>query len=132
MKEIVVRPLKAVGDIEFGMSRNEVRGILGKYREFKKSKWATCTTDDFGYCHVYYDKENKCEAVEIFGDVRVKIAQQVIFPLDFSKTCELLKARDETLEIEEDSCTSLKESIGVYAPQGKSEAILFGCARYYL
>lgn len=132
MKEIVVTPLKAVGDIEFGMSRNEVRGILGKYREFKKSKFSSNTTDDFGYCHVYYDKENKCEAVEIFDDVTVKIGQQVVFPLAFSKTCEILKVRDGNVEIEEGSCTSLKESIGVYAPQGYGETILFGCEGYYL
>jgi len=54
--EIKAIPLKSVNGIKFGMKREEVRKLLGEYEEFKKSVLSTNTTDDFGYCHVYYNK----------------------------------------------------------------------------
>ncbi len=64
MERINVFPLKGFeglefGDVEFGMDRETVRSRLGKYTEFKKSEDSENTTDDFGFCHVYYDSENR-------------------------------------------------------------------------
>ena len=58
--KINVVPLQEVNGVKFGMHRNEVRAILGEAREFKKSKFSKNTTDDFGYCHVFYDTDNQC------------------------------------------------------------------------
>ena len=123
--------LKNVGNIEFGMLRDQVRNLLGECREFKKSKFSSYTTDDFGYCHVYYTEDNRCEAVEIFNEVIVRIDNQVIFPLNFLSTCQILKELDGEVQIEKEYCTSIKQSIGVYAPEGKAESILFGSKGYY-
>lgn len=131
MKEIVVIPLKSVGDISFGMSRSKVREVLGEYREFKKSKFSSNTTDDFKSCHVYYNKNNECEAVEFFQDVIIKVENEIVFPNEFEKICDILKRLDSDIEIEEDGCTSIKYSIGAYASIGKVEGILFGCEGYY-
>lgn len=60
MKERVhVIPLVSVGEIKFGMSREEVRKKYEVYGEFKKSSFADNTTDDLVFCHVYYDNEAK-------------------------------------------------------------------------
>lgn len=48
-----VIPLESVGDVKFGMTREEVRSILGDAEEFKKDPDDDITTDDFGFCHVF-------------------------------------------------------------------------------
>ncbi len=122
------QPLIEVNGIEFGMNRKEVRKVLsGEVREFRKSKFSKSTTDDFGTCHVYYDNNDKCEAIEVFGDVTVSIADKVIFPSDI-KTIE--KMISDIAE-EDGSYISKQLSIGIYAPNGKMESILFGAKGYY-
>lgn len=130
MNEIVVEPLKRVGDIYFGMSRLEVRNILGEYKEFKKSKFSKNTTDEFNNCHVYYSLDNNCEAVELFDNNIIKM-EDTILPTEFNEICKFLENMDKGLEVEVDGCTSIKYSIGVYSPNKKVEAILFGNDGYY-
>lgn len=131
MNEISVELLKSVGEVYFGMDRDEVRKILGDYTEFKKSRISKNTTDDFGICHVYYDLDNKCTAVELFDDVTIKVSKIITLPKAFDSMCEVLKSMDESLIIEEDSCTSIKLSIGVFALENKVETVLFGKEGYY-
>lgn len=131
MKEIIVEPLKKVGDICFGMSRSQVREIMGEYKEFKKSRFSKNTVDDFNECHIYYDSNNLCQAIELYGEYRIKIKENSILPNNFTDICRVLEALDKNLEIEYDTCTSIKYSIGVYAPGGKVESILFGKDGYY-
>lgn len=129
--EIVVELLESVGDIYFGMDRSQVRQILGEYKEFKKSRFSKNTTDDFGICHVHYDSNNKCIAIELFDGITVKINEKVIIPNNFDEVCDILMDIDRNLEIEIDGCTSIDYSIGVYAPNKKIESILFGKKGYY-
>lgn len=131
MKEITVNLLKSVGNIRFGMKRSEVRENLGQYKEFKKSQFSKNTTDDFGICHVYYDREDKCEAVELFDGVDIKILNTINLPKKFDEICTVLKSLDGNLEVAEDYCTSIKYSIGVYAIGNKVDTILFGKSGYY-
>lgn len=66
-------PHIGIDKIKFGMKRNEVRDILGNSTEFLKSSEDKITTDDFGFCHVFYDEDNRCEAIEIFNENEVYI-----------------------------------------------------------
>lgn len=50
---IDVVPTVSVNEVEFGMDRKQVRLLLGKAKEFRKSQYAENTTDDFGFCHVF-------------------------------------------------------------------------------
>ena len=127
MRRFDVIPLKKINDVEFGMKREEVRGILGEAKEFKKSKFSKVTTDDFGYCHVYYDENDQCEAVEIFEDSEVFINGSIVFP----GKIELAKEKIEDLVEDEGSWISYEQSIGIYAPGEKMESILFGKKDYY-
>lgn len=131
MNTITVELLRKVGDIYFGMSRLQVRDIMGEYKEFKKSKFSKNTTDNFDICHVYYDLNNKCEAIELFGEVNIKIGEEIILPNKFDKVCSILSKIDKEIEIEVDGCTSINYSIGVYSPNGKVESILFAKEGYY-
>ena len=66
MIKMDIVPLISVGKVEFGMPRTEVRQIFGEFSEFRKSELSKNTADAFSFCHVYYDNNNCCEAIEIF------------------------------------------------------------------
>ena len=57
--------LESVGNIKFGMTKQEVREKYAVKGEFIKNDCSNNLTDDLGFCHVYYNDEGKCEAVEI-------------------------------------------------------------------
>lgn len=128
MCEWVAEPLVGINDIKFGMSRDDVRKAFnGKFTEFKKSKFSKNTTDDFGVCHVFYSKDDKCEAVEVFNECHVTIHGKVVFPADI----EFVKTVITNLKFDGNSYISKDMSIGIYAPDGQAESILFGAPGYY-
>ena len=120
-------PTVSVNGVAFGMSREKVRSLLGTAAEFYKGKDAVNTTDNFKFCHVAYDENNKCEAIEIFDESEVYVNGSLIFPTDF----ETAKKVIEDLEEDDDGLISISKSIGIYAPCGDMEGILFGKAGYY-
>lgn len=127
MDKLIVKPLEAVGNVKFGMMRTDVRELLGEFTEFKKTKFSKNTTDDFEFCHVYYNKDDKCEAVEIFDTVEVIVDGQVVFPGNISGAKKVFGQ----LVQEGDDYTDVVKSVGIYAPSGKMETILFGETGYY-
>ncbi|MCD8104530.1 MAG: outer membrane protein assembly factor BamE [Lachnospiraceae bacterium] len=127
MEKWTAQPTQEVNGIRFGMNREEVRKLLGTAKEFKKTKFSLTTTDDFGICHVFYNEQDQCEAIEIFSDVEISVNGQVIFPADVAQAKLLI----EDLVMEDDSLISESLSIGIYAPGGRMESILFGEAGYY-
>lgn len=120
-------PTVSVNGVTFGMSREKVRSLLGTAAEFYKGKDAVNTTDNFKFCHVAYDENNKCEAIEIFDESEVYVNGSLIFPTDF----ETAKKVIEDLEEDDDGLISISKSIGIYAPCGDMESIVFGKEGYY-
>lgn len=129
MNKWIAKPLVGVNNVLFGMPREDVRKTLNLgYKEFKKSKYSKNTTDDFGICHVFYDVDNRCCAIEVFNDVEVKISETIIFP----KSLDILKTLASDLEeVENGNYVSKSYSIGIYAPSGKMESILFAGEGYF-
>lgn len=127
MAKIDANPLKEVCGVKFGMKREVVRKLLGTSKEFKKSKISKNTTDDFGYCHVFYNINDEFEAIEIFEESEVSIDGTVVFPASIETAKNVL---GEFLE-EDGSYINKSKSIGIYAPSGKMESILFGNTGYY-
>ena len=120
-------PTVSVNGVAFGMSREKVRSLLGTAAEFYKGKDAVNTTDNFKFCHVAYDENNKCEAIEIFDESEVYVNGSLIFPTDF----ETAKKVIEDFEEDDDGLISISKSIGIYAPCGDMESIIFGKEGYY-
>lgn len=120
-------PLLEVNGVKFGMKRSEVRSILGDAKEFKKSKFSKTTSDDFGFCHVFYNTNDECEAIEIFDGNEVRVNGKTIFP----EGIDTFKSMLTDLEEDENGFISKSQSIGVYVPYNKMESILFGCKGYY-
>lgn len=80
MDKVNAVPLKEVAGIKLGMKRSEVRKVLGEANEFKKTKFSKTLTDDFGFCHVFYNSDDECEAIELFKEVQVMIDDRLVFP----------------------------------------------------
>lgn len=127
MEKLQVILLESVGNIKFGMTRKEVREKYEVKGEFFKNDFSENLTDDLGFCHVYYNDEGKCEAVEVFSDVEVYIGEKMIFPTSFAEA----KNIEKTLEEDEEGMLSIDMSIGIYAPDREMESILFGEKGYY-
>lgn len=127
MNKIVATPLKEINGVRFGMKRDEVRKIFLSFKgEFKKTPFSKTTTDDFGFCHVFYNANDECEAIEVF-DAEVYVDGTLVFPSNI----ETVKALFHDLVEEDDGFIIKSQSIGIYAPYGKFESILFGIPNYY-
>ena len=128
MTRVTAEPLKRVGEIELGTSRSVVREAANlPYKEFKKTPLSTNMTDDFGAFHVYYDDDDRCEAVEFFDDVEVEVDGKLVVPT----SSEEARYAIPSLVSDGDGLISVEESVGIYAPGGTAESILFGVKGYY-
>jgi len=127
-KRIDVIPLQQVYGISFGAKREKVRQHFGHYTEFHKEADSSVTTDDFGFCHVFYNDKDEMEAVEFFADeVDVYIHDLKIFPIPLEEAIEIIP----DAELDDDGLLSKTQSIGIYAPDEEAESILFGEKGYY-
>ena len=124
MTRVDVRPLQGFNQVEFGMNRETVRNLLGAFKEFYKTEQSENTTDDFGFCHIYYDCNNLFEAVECFSDVEIYFNDILLYPADLQD----MIIKIPNLERDEEGAISFSLSIGVYAPYEEVESIMF--ARY--
>ena len=121
MSKYEIKSYVSVGNINFGEERDSVRLKNGNYKEFKKSKFSKNTTDDFSSFHVFYDAENKVNAVEFFESVYMNNIDL------FSKTYEELKNIFLDSTCEEDDCGIIFKSYGfsLYSPDKKTiESVL--------
>lgn len=127
MEKWIAEPLNGVNGVLFGMSRKDVREALKlPCKEFKKSKFSKNTTDDFGICHVFYDEDNRCQAIEVFDDAEITVNGKCIFPTDVEEVRSVFQFE------ENEGCFINRElSIGIYAPNGQIESILFAVKGYY-
>lgn len=128
LEKWIVEPTIGVDRIRFGMSRSEICSVLGEpKRQFKKTKFSESLTDDFGSFHVFYNKDDRCEAIEIFEGIQVMVNGETLFPqaADIVKSCPIV------FTDEEDGFYSVEYSIGFYAPHGKIESITIAEKGYY-
>lgn len=122
-------PNQSVDKIEFGCSRVEVRqALIGFKKEFKKNKFSKNTTDEFEYCHVFYDVNDKCNAIELFDTCELIYENKNLFKLSLSDFKELFPDMIE----EYGSYFSKKYSVGVSFDADRVESILVGCKDYYM
>ncbi|MDR1482544.1 MAG: hypothetical protein LBI74_07960 [Synergistaceae bacterium] len=131
MEAFKIVPLKSVGTITFGMGRKEIRDLLGEWKEFKKNRFSKATTDSFGFCHVYYDTNECCEAVEFFSEAELLLNEKNIMTMTFQDFCGYVEKLDSDLQIATDGCTSKKIGLSAYAPYGEIESIFISRQDYW-
>jgi len=77
------KPGKSVGDIEFGMKKEDVHSELKHYSAPKECQDTkdSVSAEDYGQKFiVYYDARDKVEAIEILKDITVEWDHSTIFP----------------------------------------------------
>lgn len=125
----ILNPCEKINGINFGEDREEVRKKLNsEFTEFKKTKYSKNTTDDYGCFHVFYDDNNKMEAIEFFENVDIYVGDSQIFPAK----AEDVKSIFEDATIDENELISVKYSIGGTIENNMIVSILVGCKDYYL
>ena len=77
---------------------------------------------------MFYNDKNECEAIEIFEIGEITINGECINKDDIKAYTMLLA----DIEIENDSYISKEKSVGIYAPNGKIESVLFAVEKYYI
>ena len=120
--------LEGFNDIKFGTPRDDVRRqIEAKYKEYKKNKFSKNTLDDYGDFHLYYDESNALEAVEVFSNIEITVNKKMIFPGMINNALEAIP----DLKEEAGGYISISNSVGIEAPEGNIESILFAKRNYY-
>ncbi len=123
-----IKPYHSVGNIELGMTRDNIRDILGTtYKSFKRNQFDEMPCDHFdalGF-FVYYKTSGTVEALEFYPPVKLFFKEKSLFDLSYSELKEFLLQKDPDLDIEEDySLTSYKLGIGVYTPNADEDPSL--------
>lgn len=121
-------PTKSVNGIKFGTERKVVREKLGMdYTEFKKNKFSVNTLDNYGSFHMFYDEQDRLEAIELFGEEVVFIKDTKVFPCSVA---DIGLMADDFIE-DAGNYISENKSIGLTVDNGMVEAVLFGYFNYY-
>ncbi len=129
-----------VGKIEFGEGRDKVRESLAgmHLKEFKKSPVSKNTTDDFGDFHVFYNAENKVDAVEIFqGTMSLAGSNFAIPGLNISVLRNALNDDVDLIVNSVDGLISQKYGVSAYSSDMSSgdsssvDSVLFFNRGYY-
>jgi len=114
-----VVPYMGVGRIMFGMTRDQIRKLLGsEVKEFKKTPTSKVLTDAFDQLgvHVYYKNDDTCEAIEMARPANPKLNGSKIIGLPFFEVREFMQKLDDSLEIDETGLISFKLGIGLFVP----------------
>lgn len=126
--ELIICPYQSVGQIRFGMTREEVRSLLGEpSATFYKGLNTESPTDAYDHVgvHVYYaHPSGYCEALEFFEPAQLLLAEKPLFQLSFVQLKEWLSSQDSELEIDDEGLTCFKYGLGLYAPEWKEDANL--------
>ncbi|MBB6624506.1 hypothetical protein [Clostridium gasigenes] len=110
------------GYLKLGKTRNYIRKCFdNKFKEFKKTPISETSTDDFGYCHVYYTKEDKCEAIEFFEIAKITFNGKSLMGEPYNNIKKFFEVIDNTIDFDDNGFTSIKYGIGVYAPFAEDE-----------
>lgn len=131
MKKWIILPTISVNDTPFLSSREEVRSRIDlPFMEVKKSPLSVNTMDVYDGFHVFYDEQNRFNAVEVFGDYKLVIKGKTIFPGTITKAKKLFP----DIEYDGYGYTSISQSVGITVDpddEDRIDGILFGCADYY-
>jgi hypothetical protein len=118
-----IRSYVGVGDIMFGATREQTRRLVGgAFKTFKRTEDSLTPMDVFlnGSLFVYYDVEEKCEAVEFAAPLNPLIGGIKLLGQPFKDIVAWIKLRDANLELDSSGFTSPALGISGYAP---------GCSR---
>ena len=132
MYKVDFLPYNGAGQIKLDSAREETRKTLGTFKEFRKTKFSKNTTDDFSFCHVFYNEQNKVEAVEFFDATEFLFKEKNLFLLSFNGLKSLLKSNSINFQEDESGLRSDAIGLSVFSPdKEKIDTILIYKKGYY-
>ena len=109
------------GCVKLGMNRDDIRKCFNnQYKEFRKTPISETLTDDFGNCHVYYKKNNLCEAIELF-EGEVLFDDQKLIGRPYSEVKNFFGSLDNSIDYNDAGFAYFKLGIGIFAPFANDE-----------
>ena len=123
--KLPIHPYSGIGPLQFGMSVDEVRRILGDTpKPFTKTKKSSTSIDAFPRLgiHVYYKESGACNAIELMEPAEPSFNGELLTGKPFNKIRALFEAGDKTLKVDESGFTSLECGIGIYCPAARDDS----------
>ena len=114
-----IKPYIGVGPIEFGMTIDLVRKVIGgEVKSFMKTEESETYTDAFigKGIHVNYNRLGNCEAVEFGRPAEPLFMGNKLIGVPFKKIKKLFEAFDSSLDIDDTGFTSFELGAGIYVP----------------
>jgi hypothetical protein len=114
-----ITPYESLGNIPFGLHRNEIRGLLKEpYIEFYRNQFSKTPTDFFETVGLFiaYDKDFLCEAIEMVLPANPVLFTLTLFNVSYESAEEQIAEWDDKLEKTNTGFTSYKFGVGAYAP----------------
>ena len=134
-----VKPLRGVGDVEFGMKPDEVRrAVDSPHESFRRGEemHASDHFPDLGL-FAYYTPRGRLEALEMALPAAPELAGENLLALPYDQLVKKIAKRDQDLMTDPDGFTAPNVGIGAYAPESKDhpkkkpESIIVFCKGYY-
>jgi hypothetical protein len=114
-------PKKSAGPIQIGQTRENVRKAANSnVEEFMKTPTSASPTDAFDELgiHVYYDKQDRCEAIELWSESNPTYKGVSLFDMSPKQAISWLRKLDKAIEIDDVGAISRKMGISLYANEG--------------
>jgi hypothetical protein len=112
-----VEPYVGIGPIRFGMTRDDVRRVLGRpSRSFLKGQVEPNDAYEKLHLHVGYDTEGRVETVETFESSAIEWRGVKLFERSYMQLRDMFLEAGASLRFEDDGFESLQHGIGVWAP----------------
>lgn len=111
--------LGSVGPIKCGMTRDEIRKILGeRYDEFKKTEMSKAKTDAFDSLnlHVFYEESGVVKGVEFFGGSEFYLEGERVVGKSLEFVKSLLEGSGAELDFSSSGFIVHKSGLRFYVP----------------
>jgi hypothetical protein len=128
-----IEPYVGVGPVQFGMSREKIRAMLGdEFSTFRKGQDATNETDAYMNvgAHLYYDTDDMLECVELVGPISVNCCGVPLLDIPIERA--LTNLADAGLSYRYDDGYFIDEcGVALYVPDGAVRAVTAYRRGYY-
>jgi hypothetical protein len=113
----------AVSPFKRGMTRGQVREILGEFNEFRKTKFSKNSTDEFlsSLAHVFYNENDVVKGVEIFRNSAFIIFGKNLFEMSAHEAKKFIESNSADASSNDVGFNVGSLGIRIYAPEMMDE-----------
>lgn len=121
MMELNITPFQSVGYMKFGASAKVIRSMFDfPLTSFVKGPASDMPTPvdafDEGGIHIYYDKLNRCDAIEFFSPASLTFQGKLLIDQPYKEISKWLVSMDTNIVYNDSGLEARSLGIGLYAP----------------